>query len=310
MRKTAFQNMISKPANGIALEGGGAKGAYQMGAWKAFMEMGISFQVVSGASMGAINGAFMVQGDYERARAFWTELSEKRLHLVDVKKVKGFAARLITDLGLMFLPLPLGKLRWIKYARTFTLFMKIFSEKGAVSYLLKEGLVNTDLLGEILWSHIDLQRVLGSGTGLYIFAHETPGGSIPGRSGATFIRAQDLDEISLKSFLMASIAFPLMFPSVSIGDKTYRDGDLAFPDIPFPLRDKNLARIFVLHSKAWKSMLHKNHPGNPIIHIIPSKNIGTLYQKTFDFSPETISHVMELGYQDTQNILRVELERI
>ena len=33
---------------GLALEGGGAKGAYQIGAWKALREAGIRFSAVSG----------------------------------------------------------------------------------------------------------------------------------------------------------------------------------------------------------------------------------------------------------------------
>jgi NTE family protein len=293
--------MASNRGNGIALEGGGAKGAYQTGAWKAFMEQGISFQAVSGASMGAINGAFIVQGDYEKALAFWKEISARRRELIDVKKARGFLVRLATDLGLALLPLPRGKLRILKYARYFTLFMKAFSEKGSLAYLLKDGLVNTPLLGEILMKHLDLERLPGSETDLFIFTHETGEGSASGPDGATFIRARDLDADTLKSYLMASIAFPLMFPSVTIGEKTYRDGDLALPDILSPLKDKNLNRIFVVHSRAWKSMLYKNHPDHPVIHIIPSRNIGTLYQKTFDFSPETIGKVMELGYQDTKN---------
>ena len=36
---------------GLALEGGGAKGAYQIGAWKALREAGIRFSAVSGTSV-------------------------------------------------------------------------------------------------------------------------------------------------------------------------------------------------------------------------------------------------------------------
>ena len=45
---------------GLALEGGGAKGAYQIGAWKALREAGIRFSAVSGTSVGALNGAMSV----------------------------------------------------------------------------------------------------------------------------------------------------------------------------------------------------------------------------------------------------------
>ena len=39
---------------GIALEGGGARGAYQVGAWRALEEAGIRYNAVSGTSVGAI----------------------------------------------------------------------------------------------------------------------------------------------------------------------------------------------------------------------------------------------------------------
>ena len=35
----------------VALEGGGAKGAYQIGAWKALKEAGIRYNAVSGSSL-------------------------------------------------------------------------------------------------------------------------------------------------------------------------------------------------------------------------------------------------------------------
>ena len=52
---------------GLALEGGGAKGAYQIGAWKALREAGIRFSAVSGTSVGALNGAMIVMDDLEKA---------------------------------------------------------------------------------------------------------------------------------------------------------------------------------------------------------------------------------------------------
>ena len=46
---------------GLVLEGGGTKGAYQIGAYKALKDLGIEFQGVSGTSIGALNGAYIIQ---------------------------------------------------------------------------------------------------------------------------------------------------------------------------------------------------------------------------------------------------------
>ena len=44
----------------IVLSGGGGKGAYQIGFWKAIRELDIEYNIVTGTSIGSLNGAFMV----------------------------------------------------------------------------------------------------------------------------------------------------------------------------------------------------------------------------------------------------------
>lgn len=58
----------------IALAGGGTKGAYQVGAWKAMRELGIPFDIVTGTSIGSVTAALMVQGDFDRAWELWTHI--------------------------------------------------------------------------------------------------------------------------------------------------------------------------------------------------------------------------------------------
>lgn len=48
---------------GIALEGGGAKGAYQVGAYIALKKKHIKPSIIAGTSIGSVNAALMVQGD-------------------------------------------------------------------------------------------------------------------------------------------------------------------------------------------------------------------------------------------------------
>lgn len=58
----------------IALEGGGAKGGYEIGVWKALEEMGVRYNAVSGTSVGALNGALMAMRDLPRAVAAWEDI--------------------------------------------------------------------------------------------------------------------------------------------------------------------------------------------------------------------------------------------
>ena len=59
----------------IVFSGGGARGAYEMGVWKALNELGIQIEAVAGTSIGSINGALFVQGDFVAALNVWNELS-------------------------------------------------------------------------------------------------------------------------------------------------------------------------------------------------------------------------------------------
>ena len=58
----------------IALEGGGAKGAYEVGVWRALDEADVRFDAVAGTSVGALNGAMMVMGELEQALRLWENI--------------------------------------------------------------------------------------------------------------------------------------------------------------------------------------------------------------------------------------------
>ena len=68
---------------GIVLDGGGARGAYQIGAWKALKEAGVKINAVAGTSVGALNGALICMDDVENAVRIWSELTFSRVMDVD-----------------------------------------------------------------------------------------------------------------------------------------------------------------------------------------------------------------------------------
>ncbi len=58
----------------IVLSGGGSKGSYQLGVWKALRRLHIKYDIVTGTSIGAINGALMTEDSYYKARIIWERL--------------------------------------------------------------------------------------------------------------------------------------------------------------------------------------------------------------------------------------------
>ena len=73
---------------GLVLAGGGAKGIYQIGAWRAIRELEIPITCVVGTSVGAMNGAMVACGQYEGAVALWENMSiEKGFSLPEPLRV-------------------------------------------------------------------------------------------------------------------------------------------------------------------------------------------------------------------------------
>ena len=65
------------------LDGGGARGAYQIGAWKALHEAGVQIRGIAGTSVGALNGALICMGDVDEAEHIWKEMTFSKVMDVD-----------------------------------------------------------------------------------------------------------------------------------------------------------------------------------------------------------------------------------
>lgn len=59
----------------LVLGGGGARGAYQIGVWRALQELKINFSIVTGTSVGALNGGLILLNDLKAASQLWESLS-------------------------------------------------------------------------------------------------------------------------------------------------------------------------------------------------------------------------------------------
>ncbi|MGX7245106.1 patatin-like phospholipase family protein [Enterococcus quebecensis] len=64
---------------GLVLGGGGARGAYQIGVWQALKELGIPIKIITGTSVGALNGALILQDDFEAAKNMWEKIDTQKI---------------------------------------------------------------------------------------------------------------------------------------------------------------------------------------------------------------------------------------
>ena len=117
----------------IVLAGGGSKGAYEAGFMKALRELNIDYQIVTGTSIGALNGCLLAQQDQDAMEHLWQNL--------DVSQVfaGGFSPHFSFDIDNMLNQSNL----------VVSFFKKFIKEKGADITPLKElirGLLKEDKL--------------------------------------------------------------------------------------------------------------------------------------------------------------------
>lgn len=63
----------------LVLGGGGAKGSYEVGVFKALRKLHMKFDIVTGVSIGSINGAFYVANEYKKCLKMWQKITTSDL---------------------------------------------------------------------------------------------------------------------------------------------------------------------------------------------------------------------------------------
>ncbi len=58
----------------LALEGGGVRGSYQVGAYEALIKLGYKFDCVAGTSIGALNGALIASNQFDDLKRLWQDM--------------------------------------------------------------------------------------------------------------------------------------------------------------------------------------------------------------------------------------------
>lgn len=63
----------------LVLSGGGSRGAYQAGCWRALHETGWRPDYIVGTSVGAVNGLMIVMDDVDQMQAWWENLQQRNV---------------------------------------------------------------------------------------------------------------------------------------------------------------------------------------------------------------------------------------
>ena len=93
----------------LVLAGGGAKGSYQVGVWRALQELDWHPEIITGTSVGCLNGVLFALDAYETARDMWTRIGDENVIKLpqgsDLPHLSAFVQDLIAGGGLDVSPL-------------------------------------------------------------------------------------------------------------------------------------------------------------------------------------------------------------
>lgn len=247
---------------GLVLEGGGTKGAYQIGVYKALIESGIEIGGVAGTSIGALNGAMIVQGDYEKCYELWHDITYSMIINAnddDIERISQF--------------------KWVKEDISFV--------KGKIKSVLSDRGFDIGPFREFLEEYIDEDKVRKSGMDFGIVTINLS------ELKPLHMYIEDMPKGELNNYLMASSYLPV-FKAEKIGGKLYLDGGF-YDNLPFRmLKEKGYKDLILIRTHS-KGLVRKIDLGDSNSMIIsPSEDLG----RSLDCDPSRTRYNLKLGYYD------------
>ena len=244
----------------LVLGGGGAKGAYEVGAIAALDELGIKAGSVFGTSVGALHAAMYAQGSMDAAAALWDNI-----RLSDVVSEESLA---IADDAENIFDHPEKLLEFI------------------TRYAQKKG-VDVSPLMDILHKLIDEEKIRRSGVHLGIVTTRFPSLAMVEK------RLEEMETGSLIDWLMASASCFPIFPMKQVGGDRYIDGGFC-DNTPVEMAVRSGARDIVAID-IGKHRSHTQYDRRPnITYIRTSQPLGGLL--TLDSALSARNRI--LGYND------------
>lgn len=220
---------------GLVLAGGGTKGAYQLGAYKALKELNIKITCIVGASIGGLNGALILQDNLEQMENLYKEIK-----ITDILKIE---KEIDTNKNIFDMK------------NLYALITQYYQDNG----------IDNGPLRELVNKYIDIDKIYKSDIDFGIITY-----SIKDRTARQVFK-NDIKPEELIDYLLASACFPIFKPQ-KIDDEEFFDGGL-YDNVPVNmLIEKGYKNIIVLDI-AGTGYRRKNLSRDVYVKIINSSNI-------------------------------------
>jgi len=249
----------------LVLSGGGAKGVYHLGAWKALREMGIEVEAFIGNSIGAVVAGFLAQG-------LTRELEEIGDHI---------GADFIMKIPEEFLENGAVTIKKANLSAFREFYHSVIEKKG----------IDVTPMRELLYNHLSEDSIRSSGNELGVVTFNVSDFKPQYR----FL--EDMPEGSVLDYLMASAAFPGLEQTVIKG-KSFIDGGVV-DNMPYQMAlARGYKNIIVVDISGMGINKKPNVTGTRTVYIKNSINMGWV----FDFSRPFLDKFRTLGYLDTKKV--------
>lgn len=248
----------------LTLAGGGAKGVYEIGVYKALIELGYEFNIITGTSIGAVNGAMLVQGDYTLATELWESLT--------MSKVMGSGG------------LALGEGKSLDY---------YVEHREALLPLLKNYIATRGIdispFKALLAQYLNEEKFFRSATDFGLITVHFP---------TLFPREITKDKIApgyLEKWVLASASCFPAFPVCEIDGHRYIDG-MYYDNVPIDTAFRmGAGEVIAVTLKPATTQNKNKYEAHPLVtYIEPSHPLGM----ALAFENETLMQNKKLGYYD------------
>ena len=299
--------MVSNNSIGLVLSGGGAKGAYETGAYKALEQFGITERItaIAGTSVGALN-AVLLENLGSKAEDVWLKLKITDLMHLDgnrftkILDIFTSPSSDSTQLDTIDLNQPNAALKALS---------------PALYELLYGGLpFSQNRLASLIDTYIDLNKLNRDIFVVCLKSKRSPLG-IPVRSAECFHLNGDYPKYNAeqkKQIILASAALPGFFcgtDGVEIKgvDGTFFDGGYSSHGQNTPvsaLYDKGYRKIIAVHLNSDPDISEQSQfTDADIVNIIPSEDMGGILTGTLNLNNYKVRRDLKLGYEDTLSLI-------
>lgn len=283
--------MNKREGYGLVLAGGGGKGAYEIGVWKALLEAkGIKIGAVSGTSVGALNAALFAAGSYEKAEDIWIHINSDKI--LTLPKNREYLIQCMPIYQKACKKLKLKQKVMVLVSLLLKIYLKCHS--GMFS---RQGLI--DIINDSnVAAKLQSAKIPCYATCFNLTEWRTQ-----------YFQLNDLPPEKILKVLLASSAIPFVFPLEDIGNAVYYDGGLPLigDNVPVkPLYNAGWRKFIIVYLERDEiEKITEEYKGCQFIHIFPKNHQGGVFDGTLDFDPKSAKCRLEQGYKDLRDQIRV-----